>query len=116
MDTLAEIGGSKAVDSLISSLGDKNYQVRRSAADGLGKLGDSKAVEPLLKALDTEREEEIRISEVRALGELGGTEAIKGLSRISTDKDEYKKVKTDAEKTLVILKGGGTVNASSFFN
>ena len=104
VDTLAEIGSSRAVDPLISSLGDENYQVRRSAADGLGKLGDRKAVEPLLKALEAEREAEVRISEVRALGELGGTEAIKGLSRISTDKDEYKSVRANAEKVLATLK------------
>lgn len=115
VETLAEIGGSKAVDSLISSLGDENYQVRRSAADGLGKLGDRKAVGSLLKALESEREAEVRISEVRALGELGGPEAINGLSRITTDKDEYRRVRTNAEKALVILKGGGTVNTSSFY-
>lgn len=114
VETLTEIGGSKAVDPLISSLGDEYHQVRRSAANGLGKLGDRKAVGPLLKALETEREEEVRISEVQALGILGGPDAVKGLRRISTDKEEYKAVRTNAEKSLVVLKGGGTVNASFF--
>ena len=113
--SLIEMGDIRAVDPLISLLGDENYKVRQGAAIGLGKLGDRKAVEPLLKALETEREEEVRNSEVQALGILGGPEAIKGLSRISTDKDEYKFVRTNAEKALVILKGGGTVNASSFY-
>ncbi len=114
--SLMEMGDIRAVDPLISLLGDENYKVRQGAATGLGKLGDRNAVEPLLKALETEREEDVRISEVQALGILGGPEAIKGLSRLSTDKDEYKIVRTNAEKALMILKGGGTVNASSFFN
>jgi HEAT repeat protein len=110
-----EMGDTRAVDPLISLLGDENYKVRQGAATGLGRLGDRKAAEPLIKALETEREADVRISEVQALGILGGPEAIKGLSRISTDKDEYRNVRINAEKALVILKGGGTVNASSFF-
>jgi len=113
--SLMEIGDTRAVDPLISLLGDENYKVRQSAATGLGKLGDRKAVEPIIKALETEREVDVRISEVQALGILGGSEAIKGLSRVSTDKDEYRNVRINAEKALAIFKGGGTVNASSFY-
>jgi HEAT repeat protein len=112
--SLIEMGDIQ-VDPFSSLLGDENYRVRQGAAIGLGKLGDRKAVEPLLKALETEREEDVRNSEVQALGILGGPEAIKSLSRISSDKDEYKFVRTNAEKALVILKGGGTVNATSFY-
>ncbi|AKB52171.1 Phycocyanin alpha phycocyanobilin lyase [Methanosarcina barkeri str. Wiesmoor] len=115
VDSLVEIGDSRAIEPLISLLEDEKYKVRRSAAEGLGKFGDRKAVEPLLKALETEREEEVRRSEVMALGKLGGQQAMEGLSRISTDPDEYKNVRSNAEKALVILKGGGTVNASSFY-
>lgn len=111
-----DMGDTRAVDPLIPLLGDENYKVRQGAANVLGKLGDRKAVEPLLKALETEREEEVRNSEVQALGILGGPEAIKGLNLISSDKDEYKIVRTNAEKALVILKGGGTVNVTSFIN
>ncbi len=113
--SLREIGDIRAVDPLISLLGDENYRVRKGAATALGSLGDRKAVEPLIKALETERESDVRISEVQALGILGGSEAINCLSRISTDKDEYGYVRSSAEKALVILKGGGKVNASSFY-
>lgn len=113
--SLMEVGDTRAVDPLISLLGDENYKVRQSAATGLGKLVDRKAVEPIIKALETEREPDVRISEVQALGILGGPEAINCLSRVSTDKDEYKYVRNSAEKALVILKGGGTVNVSSFY-
>lgn len=113
--SLMEVGDTRAVDPLIPLLGDENSGVRKSAATALGSLGDRKAVEPIIKALETERESDVRISEVQALGILGGPEAINCLSRISTDKDEYKYVRNSAEKGLVILKGGGTVNASSFY-
>ena len=113
--SLMEVGDTRAVDPLISLLGDENYEVRKSAANALGKLGDRKAVEPIIKALEAERESDVRVTEVQTLGILGGPEAIKCLSRVSTDKDEYKYVRNSAEKALVILKGGGTVNASSFY-
>lgn len=113
--SLMEIGDVRAVDPLISLLGDENYKVRQGAATGLGKLGDRKAVEPIIKSLETEREQNVRISEVRALGILGGPEAIKGLSRVSTDKDEYRNVRINAEKALVILNEGGTVDVSFFY-
>ncbi len=113
--SLGVIGDQRAVEPLISLLGDENYRVRQSAATSLGKLGDKEAVEPLIKALETEREVDVRISEVRALGILGGPEAIKCLSLISIDKDEYRNVRINAEKSLVILEGGETVNASSYY-
>ncbi|AKB55518.1 phycocyanin alpha phycocyanobilin lyase [Methanosarcina sp. A14] len=113
--SLREVGDTRAVDPLIPLLGDENLGVRKSAATSLGSLGDRKAVEPIIKALETERESDVRISEVQALGILGGPEAINCLSRIGTDKDEYKYVRNSAEKGLMILKGGGTVNASSFY-
>jgi len=36
---------------LIRALGDSDYYVRRDAADALGLIGDSRAEEPLRKAL-----------------------------------------------------------------
>lgn len=113
--SLREVGDTRAVDPLISLLGDESSGVRKGAASVLGSLGDRKAVEPIIKALEIERESDVRVSEVQALGILGGPEAINCLSRVSTDKDEYNYVRSSAEKALVILKGGGTVNPSSFY-
>jgi HEAT repeat protein len=56
---------------------------------------------------------EVRRSEVMALGELGGQQAIEGLSRISTDPDEYRFVRTAAEEVLGKLRGGEAGNSSS---
>lgn len=113
VNSLVEIGDYRAVDPLISLLGDENYRVRKSAAEGLGKLGDRKAVGPILKALETEREKEVRISEVQALGTLGGQQAMEGLNRISTDPDEYRFVRTAAEEALEKLRQGEIGNTSS---
>ncbi|MGI5992664.1 MAG: HEAT repeat domain-containing protein [Methanosarcina sp.] len=110
---LVEIGGPEAVNSLISLLGDENYRVRQGAAEGLGKFGDQRAVEPLLKALETERERDVRAAEVRALGELGGPEAIEGLRRINTDMEEYWNVRTAAGDILKTLEGVEEANVSS---
>lgn len=98
---------------MISLLGDKYYRVRQSAAYSLGIFGDRRAVDPILNALETEREAEVRNSQVNALGELGGPEAIEGLRRISTDMEEYGYVRTAAEEALGKIEGGGEANVSS---
>lgn len=113
VDALVETGDSGAVGPLISLLGDENYRVRQCAADGLGKLGDQRAVEPLIKALEIEREREVRVAEVRALGELGGPEAIEGLRRVSTDMEEYWNVRNTAEELLKKIERGEEVNVYS---
>ncbi|HIH75228.1 MAG TPA: HEAT repeat domain-containing protein, partial [Methanosarcina sp.] len=113
VDSLVKIGDSRAVDPLISSLEDESYKVRQSAADGLGKLGDQKAVGPLLKAMETEKERDVRAAEVRALGELGGPEAVEGLSRISKDMGEYKNVRDAAKELLEKIERGEAVNVYS---
>lgn len=113
MNSLVDIGDPGAVEPMILLLGDEYYKIRRFAAEGLGKLGDRRAVAPLLKALETERESEVRVAEVRALGELGGPEATEGLRRISVDMEEYRNVRTAAEEALAKLEGGGEENSSS---
>jgi HEAT repeat protein len=98
---------------LISLLEDKYYRVRESAAYGLGKFGDRKAVDPILKALETEREAGVRNSQVNALGELGGQESVEVLYRISTDMEEYSYVRTAAEVALKKIEKVEEANSSS---
>lgn len=109
---LSETGDPQAVDPFISLLGDERHEIRQSAANGLGKLGDQKAVGPLLKAMETEKERDVRVAEIRALGELGGPEAVEGLRRISTDMEEYRNVRTAAEEALNNIEGGREENYS----
>ncbi len=55
-DALVEIGPA-AVEPLIATLADADADVRRQAAQTLGKLGDPRAVEPLLGLLTRQDEE-----------------------------------------------------------
>lgn len=46
--------GALVFDEMLAALGHANYHVRLHAADVLGKLGDSRAVEPLIAQLERE--------------------------------------------------------------
>lgn len=52
--------------------------VRREAAKALGKIGDTRAVEPLIQALRDE-DWEVRSGAARALGEIGDARAVEPL-------------------------------------
>jgi HEAT repeat protein len=56
--TLVKIG-KPAVEPLVKSLGDSNPAIRSGAAIILGKLGDARAVEPLLEMLRQDKMERI---------------------------------------------------------
>ena len=62
--------------------------------------------------METEKERDVRVAEIRALGELGGPEAVEGLRRISTDMEEYRNVRTAAEEALNNIEGGREENYS----
>jgi bilin biosynthesis protein len=59
--------GAPAVPALIQALGDSDRDVRRAAAEALGKLGDPQAVSPLIQALG-DRSENVRRAAAEALG------------------------------------------------
>ena len=60
--------GAPAVQSLIIALGDHNWRTRRGAAVALGKIGDARAVEPLISAL--KNEDELRNAAIDALEQM----------------------------------------------
>jgi len=68
----------------LQSLNDPNEGVRGSAADVLGKIGDARAVEPLIAALD-DPYENVRISAADALGKLGDPRGIDTLITMMSD-------------------------------
>ena len=86
--------GEPAVKPLIKAL-EKDYDyyndyVPAIAATALGKIGDERAVEPLIKALtDTEtlseRSQSVRCTAAWALGEIGGDRAIEALIKVLVD-------------------------------
>ena len=63
------------VRGLIEALGNKKYgHVRAAAAEGLGKLRDSRAIGPLIAALK-DKDYFVRTAAVAALGELKDAQA-----------------------------------------
>ena len=48
---LGDIGDARAVEQLISALGDEKWYVRYAAVQALGKIGDARAAEQLISAL-----------------------------------------------------------------
>ncbi|HEX2572178.1 MAG TPA: HEAT repeat domain-containing protein [Polyangia bacterium] len=89
------------VDDLTRTLReDSSYKVRTQAALVLGKLGDARAVEPLIAALRDENEA-VRAAAAAALGQIGdgrGSAALAGLRQ-----DSSSLVRMSAEKALARL-------------
>jgi len=71
-----------AVDFLIAALDDENWHVRYHAAEVLGKIGDPRAVELLICALNNKLG-----SAAKALGQIGDARALKPLIAALEDKD-----------------------------
>ena len=76
----------KAVESLISTLGDENSDVRENAAWALGEIGDVRAVEPLIKALGYWYYG-VQKNAAEALGKIGDARAVEPLIRALGDHD-----------------------------
>ena len=94
--------GLRVVTPLVNMLGDSNIDKisRNFAAEALGKLGDQRAVDPLIKALqDSERW--VHRSAAEALGKLGDTRAVEPL--IEALRDSEKQVSQAAAKALGML-------------
>jgi hypothetical protein len=66
---LGEIGDKRAVEPLITALGDGHEDVRWYAADSLGKIGDPKAI-PALEKATTDYNAEVREHAKEALDEI----------------------------------------------
>jgi HEAT repeat protein len=63
--------GRPSVDILIEYLEDDDWLVREAAADLLGKIGDVRAVEPLMKRLEEDRDTGVKELAIKALGLIG---------------------------------------------
>ena len=75
---------STVVAALIGRLRDEDAQVRRAAADALGKFEDTRAVPALVAAL-ADREAEVRAAAASALASFKDPRAIRGLTALLTD-------------------------------
>lgn len=76
--------GAPAVEPLIAALKSRDWSVRVFAAEALGAIGDTRAVEPLIAAL---KDEEVCPSAITALGRIGDPRAIEPLKPFRDDED-----------------------------
>ena len=63
--------GRPAVDILITYLEDEDWLVREAAADLLGKIGDVRAVEPLMERVRVDQDTGVKELAVKSLGHIG---------------------------------------------
>lgn len=76
-----------AVEPLIAYLSDSYHYVRSSAAQALGKIGDSRTIELLIACL-SDNGVGVRSSVARALGEIDDPRVVEALSSLLDDKEE----------------------------
>ncbi len=70
--------GLPAVDPLIAALKGSNRDVRRAAAEALGKLGDKRAADPLIATLKGSNTDVLKAA-AEALEKIGTTQALEAL-------------------------------------
>lgn len=68
--------GRPAVEILIEYLEDDDWVVREAAADLLGKIGDIRAVEPLMKRLEVDKDTGVKELAIKSLGLIGDARPI----------------------------------------
>lgn len=79
-----------AVRLLVDCLGDRDWLVRRQAAEALGPIGDPVAVEPLIEVVeDRDGEWGVRTAAARSLGLLGDPRAVKPLIDVLNDMNAH---------------------------
>ncbi len=79
----------KDITDLIKSLEHKDSNVRQSAVETLGSMGDEKAVDALILVLK-DRNKFVRQQAVAALGKIGGERLVQPLTQaLDEEKDEY---------------------------
>jgi len=66
----------EAIPSLTTALGNDNRDIRQVAAEALGQLGNARAVEPLVAALQEELDWGMRRAVIRALGLIWGLKEV----------------------------------------
>lgn len=104
---LGNEGSPASVPELIAALEDTHGNVRRMAASTLGKIGDRRAVEPLIALLAQERKNPVRQAAINALGRIGDPRARSVIEHIAQDDQEQYFVRESAEIVLRLLQDAG---------
>lgn len=101
-NTLVEMG-KPAVLPLIKALEDVNHWIRYRAVRILGRIGDNRAVDPIIQALLHDESSGVRYEAAVALGELGDSRAIGPLTTALNDENES--VRQAAARALKKIRG-----------
>jgi ATP-dependent DNA helicase RecQ len=102
--SLGESKSLSAIPGLIEALENPDGNIRRLAASALGKIGDPRATEPLLKLLSTEQKQQVRQYAVSALGRIGDPRSISFLQTIADDTNERHYTREAAKAAIRSLK------------
>jgi len=78
----------KVLQAMIGALDDEDAEIREQAANALGQLEDSRAVEPLTAALLNDVEPAVREQAAWALGMIEDESAVDALAQVMNDPDE----------------------------
>lgn len=98
-DALTYIGTNEEVPALAAALADSDREVRLASVNALGRIKDERAVVPLLKLLQTEREP---YSIIWALGNIGSSVALDALTPMLDHEDSY--TRYQARRALLKLR------------
>ena len=86
---LSKMHGADAVDVLLDALGDTSSDVRVSAVEGLGGLGDRRAVQPLLEQYAKDANPQVRYECLTSLGLIGDPSTVDFLVKGTSDTDPF---------------------------
>lgn len=98
---------------IIEALNDDNGNVRRLASSALGKLGDQRAIDPLITLLAHEAKPQVRQYAIKALGKIGHSKAQSILEQIIHHKNEKDYNIQAAQSALRNLDRQKLINQSS---
>jgi HEAT repeat protein len=101
---LGRIGDPAAVKPLIRALEDPDPYVRWGAAVGLGELGRSEVVDPLITHAISDEDPGVRWRAVEALGIIGDRRTLQMLRKIIEDEQEDSDVLSAAGAALNRIK------------
>ncbi len=99
-DALGTIG-EPACDPLLRILDFPKVHVRLGAIDALGEIKSPRSVDPLVRKLKDDRDDEVRWAAALALGQVGDPRAVPALEEALRDEDRY--VRYGAARSLETL-------------
>lgn len=97
--------GRPSVEILIEYLEDGDWLVREAAADLLGKIGDVRAVEPLMKRLEHDKDTGVKELAIKALGLIGDARP----TRLYLDSIPIRPLRVFAMEALAKIKDVGSL-------